>query len=122
MAMEKKGDLRQGTIVWTLVTPPRGDPKVRPVVIITDTAEMLLNSPIVGLFVTTQFALPVEPPAVALPWSLPGHPATGLRKPSVVLCQFPVEFRASDVEGIAGYVPTKTLVRILQIVADLNAE
>lgn len=107
--------LRQGSIIWIEVADRRGIKKTRPVVVITASNEIVLDSEIVGLAITSTFEVPVTPPRVLLPSSPYGHPATGLRKPSVVVCDWPQLFRPSEVSGIEGYVPRNALLRILEM-------
>ena len=113
--------LEQGSIVWADAPDPRGNVKRRPLVILTATNEMLLDAPIVAVAVTTMY--PKSPPRefVELPWSRPRHPATGLAQRSAARCDWLVEIKPSQVAEFKGsYVPAKTLLEILERVADLQ--
>lgn len=110
--------VRQGTIVWIDVDDGRGNVKRRPVLVVTPSNEILLDREILGLAITSTFRVPLEPQCVALPWSPKGHPATGLRRPSVVVCVWAVRFRVSDAVSIAGYVPGATLRGVLEVRAN----
>ena len=94
--------------------------KRRPLVIVTATNEMLLDAPIVGVAVTTTYPDPPPREFVELPWSRLRHPATRLSARSAARCDWLVELRPSQVTEIKGYVPTKTLLEILERVADLQ--
>lgn len=99
-----------------------GFTKRRPLLIITATRDILLDQPIVGLAVTTTFPDPPPLNCVPLPWQPEGHPATGLRRRSAAVCNWPVVLRPSEIDQIAGYVPTKTLLRVLSRVAEISSK
>ena len=110
--------LQQGTIAWIEVPDPRGKLKARPVVVVTPTDQIFMNSPLVGVAVTTSVGEKPPAPNVLLPWDPRGRPATRLRRRSAAVCNWLVTFRPSDVQSVEGYVPQKTLLRILQTVKE----
>lgn len=105
--------LRQGSIVWIEVPDPRGNLKRRPVVVVTATHEIVLDAPIVGVAVSTRVSKPPRNVEVSMPWSPMGHPATRLRRECAAVADWLVRFKASDVRSVEGYVPQRTLLRIL---------
>ncbi|MGP1309486.1 MAG: type II toxin-antitoxin system PemK/MazF family toxin [Phycisphaerales bacterium] len=117
-------ELRLGCIVWASVADPRGRVKSnpRPLVVVTPTDEIILDEPFVAAAVTTTFARPLTPESIELPWSPYGHPATRLKRECVVQCNWLVRIRASDVGEIKGYVPGRTLNKILARIAELTHE
>jgi len=117
---EAGGKLAQGAIIWANVSDPRGYVKRHPLVIITDSTEIVLDRPFVGVAVTTTYPDPPTIRHVELPWSPRGHPATRLARRSAAVCDWLVELRASQVEEIKGFIPTKTLIQILERVRALH--
>jgi len=112
--------LRQGSIVWIEVPDPRGKAKKRPVVVLTATEEILLDRAIVGVAVSTSIGHPVPDYCVLLPWDRRGHPATRFRQRCGAVCNWLVRFRPSDVTSVEGYLPGKTLLKVIQSVDRLT--
>ena len=117
---EWRDQLAQGSIVWARIPDPRGLIKRRPVVILTDAGEIVLNGPIVGVAVTTSFPDPPPRIYVELPCHSRGHPATRLTRRSAAVCNWLVQLQPSDVEEIKGVVPTQTMLSIVNRVRELN--
>ncbi len=71
-------------------------------VILTASGEIVLDSPVAAAAITTTY--PEPPPAnkVELPWTHYGHPATGLRRRSAVVCDWIVRVRPSEIEEVKG--------------------
>jgi hypothetical protein len=117
-----RGQLTQGSVVWARVSDPRGHQKLRPLVILTDSSEIVLDSPVVGVAVTTSFPDPPTREYVELPWASHGHPATRLRRRSAAACRWLVRLLPSEVEDVKGYVPSKVLLLVMQRVRELASE
>jgi len=115
-----KGQIEQGTIGFATVADPRGNAKNRPVVIITDTSEIVLDAEIVAVAVTSTIPSPVTDQYVLLPWTRWGHPATGLTKRCAAHCQWLITLKPSDFSP-RGYVPTRYLREILEKVNRTNS-
>jgi len=88
--------------------------------VITATDEIVMDAPVVGVAVSTLVREPLPADHIELPWHIHGHPSTGLRKRSVAVCRWLVEVHPSDLEPTDAYVPSKTLLRILESVRDVN--
>lgn len=118
---EDPANLQQGTIVWASVLDRRGQPKERPVLIITESSEIDLDGPIVAVAVSTRY--PDPPPAdhIEIPWIRRGHPVTGLAKRSAAICSWLVEIHASDVIEVKGHISAKIIREIVDTVRRLNA-
>jgi hypothetical protein len=69
-------ELRQGSIVRATIPDRRGNPKNRPLVIITATDEIIFDEPIVGLAITTTFPDPPGKYDIPIPWSSHGPSQT----------------------------------------------
>lgn len=112
--------LEQGSIVWAEIPDPRGHVKRHPVVIITDASEIVLDSPVIGVAVTTTYPEPPLREHVELPWSRQRHSATRLARRSAAVCNWLVRLLPSQVIEVRGFVPTKTLLEIVKRVRELN--
>jgi hypothetical protein len=112
--------LQQGSIVWATVPDPTGAPKTRPLVIITETNEIVLDAPIVGVAITATYPDPPPDTHIELPWHPRRHQATQLVKRSAAVCNWLVTLKASQVGEMKGFVPTKTMVDIVRKVTKLN--
>lgn len=117
---EPSRQLAQGCIVWASISDPRGRLKKRPLVIVTETSEIVLDNPIVAVAVTTTFPEPPTRQYVELPWDRRGHPATKLARRSAAVCNWLVELTTSQVEEIKGFIPTRTLIEIINRVRELS--
>jgi len=117
---ESRGQLAQGSLVWADVADGRGHIKRRPLVIVTETSEIVLDGPVVGVAVTTTYPEPPPREFVELPWDRRRHPATRLVRRSAAVCNWLVELTPSQVVEVRGYVPTKVLLQIIERVRDLN--
>jgi hypothetical protein len=91
-------------------------------VIVTAASDIVLDGPVTAVAVTTTFPEPAPHNIVELPWHPRRHPATQLAKRSAAVCDWLVQLRPSDIQEVKGYVPTKTLLKIVERVAQLNRE
>jgi hypothetical protein len=106
-------DLRYGRIVRVELFDPQGrNPKVRPAVILTPTADITPDGEIQVAAITGETTAAPAEDCVPLPWHRSGHPTTKLTKPSVVVVTWLARVRVSAVERIAGAVPTPQLIEI----------
>lgn len=106
--------LQQGRIVWVRVCDPNGEnAKQRPAVIITATAEIIPDRPIVAVAITSTLNDPLPPEYVELPWHRNKHPRTGLRKRCAAHCHWLLVINPSDIQAYAGIVPDAKMVEIL---------
>ena len=103
------------------VADPRGLVKRRPVLIITPTDEIVLDGTIVALAITTTFPDPPESNQVLLPWHSSGFCPTGLRRRSAVVCDWAVSLRPSQIDFVAGFLPTKYLLDVMNRRQQLEA-
>src|SRR5271168_844906 len=95
-----------GRIVWAEITDPQGrNPKCRPAVIVTGTAEIDPEGEVWVVAISTQIdAAPAED-QVALPWHAQRHPKTGLNERCAAVCTWMRRIRVADIQGFAGVVP-----------------
>jgi mRNA-degrading endonuclease toxin of MazEF toxin-antitoxin module len=106
--------LQQGSIVWVRVADAAGrNPKCRPAVVVTPTAEITPGETILVVAATGMFDLPLSPNQVELPWHRNRHPLTGLTKRCVAVCDWLVEIDPSYIDRVGGLVPSAVLADIL---------
>jgi hypothetical protein len=97
------------------VRDPNGkNPKERPAVIVTATAELRDDEPFVAAVITSKLSNPLPADYVELPWQRGGHPRTGLKKRCAAACSWLIVIRASDIKEYAGIVPASKLLEILR--------
>jgi mRNA-degrading endonuclease toxin of MazEF toxin-antitoxin module len=116
------GSLRYGQIVQATVPDGHGNTKARPVVIVTPTRDMTHTAPILAVCISTQVEYPIPPDHVALPWSNPRHPRTGLNKPNVAKCNWIVSVPPQDVVEVGGFVPARQMAEIDAALRRLRGE
>ena len=113
--------LRQGAIVWVTIPDPRGgNPKARPAVILTATAEIDPGGDVQVAAVTTLIGQASFSETVELPAESTGHPQTKLKKPCEVVCSWVVSVPAADTRDSGGFVPPDILAEILAKVQRLT--
>lgn len=110
----------QGSIVLANVKPPRGEPKARPVLIISQPEDQVLDEEIVGVAISTSDFPDDSSRCVELPWAAQGKVQTGLRKRSVAVCDWLVAFKPSDILDVKGFLPTKHLLAVIQKIRELQ--
>jgi mRNA-degrading endonuclease toxin of MazEF toxin-antitoxin module len=114
--------LRQGSVVRALVNDPRGgNPKLRPLVVLSPTRDIADNRPLVAVAITSQFSDPLAADEVALPYHPGGRSGSGLTRPCVAKCSWLVVLRLGDVQAQKGYLSTERLAAILTAVEQLDA-
>ena len=107
--------LQQGRIIWAVIRDLNGqNPKERPAVIITATAEIEPDRPIAAVAITGTLTDPLSPEFVELPWHRSKHPKTGLKKQCAANCRWVIEIDPADIKEYAGVVPEAQMFEILQ--------
>ena len=115
-------EYRQGQVCSVLVRPERGDPKNRPVILVTPTAEIRPGAPVVAVAVSTTFSESLSPDQIELPWERSGRCITGLTRRSVAVCTWLIPIRIEDIREVRGFVPAPVLLRILRRIRENEAE
>src|SRR5947209_13466878 len=109
--------LATGRIVWAEIADANGIRKLRPAVIVTPTDQLTPAGPFDVVAVTSRLADPLPEDHVLLPWHPRGHPRTGLNRRCAAVCTWLVQIVDSDIQDVAGIVPTSVLATILAKVA-----
>ena len=107
-----------------MVYDPQGrNPKIRPVVIVTQTPEINATDPFAVVAVTGEFSDPLEDHEIALTYHSTGSACTGLKKPSVANCRWQEIITEADiVEDRGRRVTTRELAEILEQLKEIEQE
>lgn len=113
--------LQQGAVILASVRDPQGaNPKVRPLVVVTPTAELSTGAELVTVAITGCFSTPLQDDEVLLPFHPAGNAKSGLRKPCVAKCEWLVKLEQADVVDQKGFIPARELAAILNKIRDLD--
>jgi hypothetical protein len=113
--------LAAGRIVWAEVADANGIRKLRPAVIVTPTERLIPGGPFDVVAVTSRLTDPLPDNHVLLPWHPRGHPRTGLNRRCAAVCTWLAQLVDSDIQDVAGLVPTPVMRSILGKVAAASA-
>ena len=106
-------DLRYGRIIWARVTDTRGYRKDRPCIVLTPTAEITHNAPMVVMAITTTFPDPTPPDCVVLPWNNdPRKTRTQLSRRSAAVTTWLETIYPDEVLPVRGDVPAHVMQAI----------
>lgn len=115
--------LQQGRIVWVELLDPQGrNPKRRPAVVLTPTAEIRSDAEVVVAALSSQIDQSPPDVSVPVPWHRDGHPRTKLNRRNVVVCTWLVALPVASIQpdDIGGIVPFAEMARVLEIVRALQ--
>jgi len=104
--------LNQGQVVIARPLDPRGQGKIRPLLIISSSDQISLDEPFYAVAITTTFPDPAPDNHVILPWDPQGRARSGLCRRSAAVCDWVVPIDHTMIEKVAGYVPRKTVRQI----------
>lgn len=106
--------LAQGGIVWVTIPDSQGgNPKKRPAVIVSATADIGSGGFVRVAAITTDVGRTRSSDTVAVPTLPAGHPETKLKKPCEVVCSWVARVAISDVNDTGGHLPTSILAEVL---------
>jgi mRNA-degrading endonuclease toxin of MazEF toxin-antitoxin module len=98
--------LRHGRLIWAIVKDRRGFRKERPAIVLTPTAEIAKDQPIVVMAVTTTFGEPPPAHHVLLPWNAdPRRVGTRLRQRSAAVVTWLDTLYPDEIIDFKGDVP-----------------
>ncbi len=108
----------RGAILWASGVPARdgGDPKRRPVVLLQDLTDAPGHS-VLAVAITTLQLAGLGPISVQIPFQRNGGCASGLREPSVAVCDWILRISSLDIDVKSGYLKSSKLREILEIAA-----
>lgn len=115
--------LQQGRIVYAELLDPQGrNPKRRPAVVLTPTAEIQSDGEVVVAAISKQVDQAPPEVSVEIPWQHDGHPRTKLNRRGVAVCSWLVTLPVASIQpgDVGGVVPFAQMARILEIVRALE--
>ncbi|HWE39226.1 MAG TPA: hypothetical protein VG406_21940 [Isosphaeraceae bacterium] len=101
-----------GRIVWAVAPSGRGEGKTRPLIIATRRVDYLKGSRVAAIGCSTDFVEPLTPTEILLPFHPEGRIVTGLRHPTVAVCDWIEQFPPGTTFQTGGMVP-KALLRTI---------
>jgi mRNA-degrading endonuclease toxin of MazEF toxin-antitoxin module len=117
--------IQQGRIIWVELLDPQGrNPKRRPAVILTPTAEIRSDGEVVVAALSSQIDQSPADVSVEVPWHHNSHPRTKLNKRNVVVCSWLATLPVASIQpnDIGGVVPFAQMARVLEIVRTLETD
>lgn len=115
------GQYQYGQIVQANAPDHNGNWKIRPVVIITPTDEIVSDEPIIVICVSTQIERPIPEHHVKLPWQRGRHPRTGLDQENVAKCNWMAIIYERDIMYQRGFAPSAQLAKINEILSRIES-
>jgi mRNA-degrading endonuclease toxin of MazEF toxin-antitoxin module len=113
--------LCRGSIVWVELVDPQGhNPKRRPAVIVTPSADIQDDGEVWVVAISSQLDAAPADVQVELPWHSRGHPRTGLKERCAAVCTWMERVRVAAIEQSAGTVPGRQLLDILARIRSLD--
>jgi mRNA-degrading endonuclease toxin of MazEF toxin-antitoxin module len=106
-----------GSVVWAEVEDANGFRKVRPAVIITQTADISSGKPVRVVAITTRLPAPLPDDHVLLPWDRQGKARSGLRQKCAAIASWQAEVPTADVQQVVGVLPPAVIAELLAKVA-----
>jgi hypothetical protein len=112
--------LNQGRIIRAEVFDPQGgNPKVRPLLIVSPTPELAGSDAVACVAITGDFSDPLQWDEVRLPWQRNGRGRTQLRKDCVAKCTWQVVVKISGIVDYKGVVPTAQLEQVVEVLRQI---
>lgn len=97
--------VQQGSVIRAWVTDPRdNNPKPRPLVVVSKTAEIESTGAFFAVAITGEFGEPLLDGEILLPWDQRGRCKSGLTKECVANCNWMRQLVLSDVIEIKGHL------------------
>lgn len=102
--------VQQGSVIRAWVTDTSGgNPKPRPLVIVSKSSEIVRTGSFYAVAITGEFSKPLQADEVPLPWHPHGRCKSGLTKESVAKCTWMRQLLLTDVIEVKGHLRGKEL-------------
>src|SRR4051812_456523 len=113
--------LQHGQIIWAVLKDRNGFRKRRPGIVLTPTAQISPDKPLVILCVTTTFSDPPPADHIPLPWNNdPRRVATGLAQRSAAVIDWLDILYPDEILEVKGRVPPSLMAEIQNRLSDLE--
>ncbi len=108
---------RLGSVAWATLEDANGFCKLRPVAVITPTAEIAPGKPVHVVAITTRVPSPLPQDHVLLPWDRQGKARSGLRRRCAAVASWQAQISAESVRQPVGILPPAVIAELLAKVA-----
>jgi mRNA-degrading endonuclease toxin of MazEF toxin-antitoxin module len=108
---------RLGSVAWAELEDANGFRKVRPVVIVTPTAEILPGKLMRVVAITTRLPATLPEDHVLLPWERQGKARSGLRRRCAAVASWQAEVPFGEVREVIGILPPAVIDELLAKIA-----
>ncbi len=102
-----------GSVGWAEIKDPNGYGKLRPVVIVSPTADIDSGNPVRVVAITTRLPDPLPDDHVLLPWDHQGKVRSGLRRRCAAVSSWQAEIAVTDMQQVIGILPPRVINEIL---------
>jgi hypothetical protein len=100
-------------VVWAELEDANGYRKVRPVAVVTPTAEIDAGRALHVVAITTRLPDPLPDDHVLLPWDREGKARSGLRRRCAAVASWQAEIAAGDVQEVVGVLSPTVIGELL---------
>jgi mRNA-degrading endonuclease toxin of MazEF toxin-antitoxin module len=112
---------RLGSVAWAELEDANGFVKVRPVAVVTPTAQIALGKPVRVVAITTRLPTPLPDDHVLLPWDRQGKARSGLRRPCAAVANWQAEIPVDKLQPAVGILPPIVIGALLEKIAAILA-
>jgi mRNA-degrading endonuclease toxin of MazEF toxin-antitoxin module len=108
---------RLGSVAWAKLEDVNGFAKVRPVAVVTPTAEVAPGKTVRVVAITTRLPTPLPDDHVLLPWDPQGKARSGLRRRCAAVASWQTGISVDSVQQLVGLLPPLVIAELLAKVA-----
>jgi hypothetical protein len=105
--------LQLGSVAWAELEDVNGYRKVRPVAVVTPTADIDAGRSVRVVAITTRLPDTLPEDHILLPWDRQGRARSGLRRRCAAVATWLVEIGVVDVREVVGILPPAVIVELL---------
>ncbi len=105
--------LQLGSVLWAELEDLNGYRKIRPVVVVSPTADIKAGKPVRVVAITTRLPDPLPADHLLLPWDRQGKARSGLRRRCAAVASWQAEIAVSAAQQVVGILPPQTIGELL---------
>jgi mRNA-degrading endonuclease toxin of MazEF toxin-antitoxin module len=111
--------LQLGSVLWAELEDSNGYRKVRPVVVVSPTADIKAGKPMRVVAITTRLPEPLPDDHVLLPWDRQGKARSGLRRRCAAVASWQAEVPVHAAQQVVGILPPEAIRELLAKLASV---
>jgi mRNA-degrading endonuclease toxin of MazEF toxin-antitoxin module len=108
---------RLGSVAWAELEDAKGFRKVRPIVVVTPTAEIAPGKLVRVVAITTRLPDALPDDHVLLPWDRQGRARSGLRRRCAAVASWRAEISFGEVREVVGHLSPAVIAELLAKIA-----